>query len=96
MHSMNNFNAVPQTILESLFMTFEKSIDLYDYIQFNTTFHEYSKLHAIYDNSEPLLSQRTTVQDRGEGLYRNHYYGYYNINRCPRVLQFTVKMACNL
>ena len=36
-------------ILESLFMTFEKSIDLYDYIQFNTTFHEYSNLHAIYD-----------------------------------------------
>ena len=37
------------SILVSLFMTLEKSIDLYDYIQFNTTFHEYSKLHAIYD-----------------------------------------------
>ena len=37
------------SILVSLFMTLEKSIDLYDYIQFNTTFHEYSNLHAIYD-----------------------------------------------
>mgnify|MGYP001334945654 CR=1 FL=1 len=38
-------------------MTFEKSIDLYDYIQFNTTFHEYSNLHAIYDSSSIAHTQ---------------------------------------